>query len=125
VIRTLSEIQLSEKPQWNIVKSKFRAQLQICVDEDFYTFNPLTKQIIGQFGNINNKIEPPMPIMLAQLENEISSLIPPPLLLIAGDYCLESDANMVLNQSGKFFFNRETNEKIHGYKIPDILAPKI
>jgi hypothetical protein len=26
VIRTPSEIQLSEKPQWNIVKSKSRAQ---------------------------------------------------------------------------------------------------
>jgi hypothetical protein len=55
----------------------------------------------------------------------MSSLMPPPLLLIAGDYCLESDANVILNQSGKFFFNRITNEKIHGYRIPDVLAPKL
>jgi hypothetical protein len=63
--------------------------------------------------------------MLAQLENEISSLRPPPLLLIAGDYCLESDANVILSQSGKFFFNRITNEKVHGYRIQDVLAPKL
>jgi hypothetical protein len=125
VIRTPSEIQLSEKSQWNIVKSKSRAQLRICVDETFYIFNPLTQQIVGQFGNINNEIEPPTPLMLAQLENEISSLMPPPLLVIAGDYCLESDANVILNQSGKFFFNRISNEKIHGYRVPDVLASKL
>jgi hypothetical protein len=75
--------------------------LRICVHETFYTFNPLTQQIVNQFGNINNEIEPPTPLMLAQLENEISSLNLPPLPLIAGDYCLESDAKVLFQQNNK------------------------
>ena len=125
ILRTPSEIQLNEEPQWVIVKSQFRAQLSIRFEDELVYYDTFRQACTDKFGTINTMCQPPTSLLVAQLKVETSKLLPPPLLTINNVTCLESDSNIVYDPTAKCMVNKITNIRLDGYNLPPTLLTPI
>jgi hypothetical protein len=125
IIKSSSQQQLEQEPQWIIVKSKHRVRLSIRVNDDIYYYDTFSQKSYDKNEIVNNMLDPPTPLMLAKLQQEIDKLSPPPMTYYNNVLHVDFDHDLFYDEKRKQFFSQRLNKPIDGYNVPSEILKKI
>jgi hypothetical protein len=125
IIKSPSQQQLEQEPQWLIVKSKHRVRLSIRVNNNIYYYDTFSQKSYDKNEIVNNMLDPPTPLMLAKLQQEIDTLSPPPMTNYNNVFHVDFDPDIFYDEKRKQFFSQKLNKPIDGYNVPSEILKKI